>query len=67
MSFFINLGATIHTLTRQMLAESAPRNFCRDNTVMLTFFQVSNGPNFPLINYSVFCHHPQPYSALSVY
>ena len=50
-----------------MLAESAPWKFCQNITVMLTCSQVSNGLDSPLINYSISCHPPQPYSALPVY
>ena len=31
------------------------------------YSRVSNRRDFPLINYSVFCHPPQPWSALPVY
>ena len=32
-----------------------------------SYSRVSNRRDSPLINYSVFCHPPQPYSALPVY
>ena len=43
------------------------RDFCQNNTVMLTYSRVSSRQDFLLIDYSVFCHPPQPYSALPVF
>ena len=67
-SFFINLEHLSHPtlvllfiLWRQMLAESVPWNFCHNNTVMLIYSQVSNRRDSSFVNYSVFCHPPQPY------
>ena len=33
----------------------------------MKYSRVSNGRDYPLINYSVFCYPHQPYSALPVY
>ena len=35
--------------------------------IIMTYSWVLNRQDFPLIDYSVFCHPPQPYSALPVY
>ena len=72
--FFINLEHRSHPtlvllfmLWKSKCWLKAPQDFCQNNTVMLTYSRVSNRLDSPLINYSVFCHPPQPYSALPIY